>query len=87
MNDDPIQVNGSPLPDQLWAAVRQLAPAMMAFALGKGWLENDLAILLGVLGGVAWPIIAGQLKTRERAQQLTTIARAADDSVAQVKPS
>jgi uncharacterized membrane protein len=83
--NDPIEVNASPLPDQLWAAVRQIAPAVMAFALGKGWLDNDMAVLLGVVGGVAWPIVAGQLKTRERAKQLAHVAASAPNDVAVVK--
>ena len=85
MNDDTIQVHGSPLPDQLWAGVRQIAPPVMAFAIGKGWLPNELAVLLGALGAVVWPIVAGQLKTRERAQQLATVAPFAPDAVAMVK--
>lgn len=83
--DDTIEVNGSPLPDQVWAGVRQIAPAFMAFALGKGWLDSDLSILLGAIGGVVWPIVYGQLKTRERAQQLAHVARSAPDCVAVVK--
>ncbi len=91
MTDDtmpPIAVNSSPLPDQLWAAVRQIAPPVMAFAIGKGWIGNDAGILLGSVGAIVWPIVAGQIKTRERAQQLTTIAGDArtPDAVATVKP-
>jgi hypothetical protein len=90
MTDDtmsPIAVNSSPLPDQLWAAVRQIAPPAMAFAIGKGWIGNDAGILLGSVGAIVWPIVAGQIKTRERAQQLTTIAGDArtPDAVATVK--
>lgn len=72
--EQPIEAHSSPLPDQLWAGLRQIAPAVMAFALGKGWLENDMAVLLGVVGGVLWPIVAGQLKTRRRAIELATVA-------------
>lgn len=82
MTDEPMEINGSPLPDQLWAAVRQIAPAVMAFALGKGWLDNDSAVLLGVVGGIVWPIVAGQLKTRKRACQLATLERHVADNVA-----
>lgn len=90
MTDDttpPIAVNSSPLPDQLWAAVRQIAPPVMAFAIGKGWIGNDAGILLGSVGAIIWPIVAGQIKTRERAQQLTMIAGdvRTPDAVATVK--
>lgn len=83
----PIEVNDSPLPDQIWAGVRQIAPAAVAFSLGRGWLSSDVAVLLGVGGGVMWPIIAGQLKTRERAKQLARIAKdeRVPDAVAVVK--
>ena len=91
MSDDttpPIAVNASPLPDQLWAAVRQIAPPLMAFAIGKGWIGDDVAALLGTLAAIVWPIVAGQIKTRERAKQLASIAGDArtPDAVATVKP-
>jgi uncharacterized membrane protein len=70
----PIEVHASPLPDMLWAALRQIAPPVATFALGKGWIDNDLLILLTALAGVLWPIVAGQLKTRARATQLATVA-------------
>lgn len=87
VRDAPIEVHASPLVDQLWAALRQIAPAGMAFALGRGWVSNDMAVLLGVAGGIAWPIVAGQLKTRERAQQLVRIASddRVPDAVAKIK--
>lgn len=69
-----IIANATPLPDQLWAGVRQVAPPLMAFALGKGWIDNDLAALLGTLGMIVWPIVAGQLATRRRAKQLAKAA-------------
>lgn len=83
----PIEAHDSPLPDQAWAALRQFAPAVMAFAIGRGWLSDDLSILLGVLGGVVWPIVAGQLKTRRRATELAILARAptTPDSLAVIK--
>ena len=81
----PIEAHASPLPDQLWAALRQLAPAVMAYVIGRGWLANDMAVLLGVAGGVVWPIVAGQLKTRRRAQQLAKLAIVAPDHIGRIK--
>lgn len=69
-----IQVNASPLPDQLWAALRQITPPVVAFAVGRGWVADDVAVLLGVLGGILYPIVYGQIKTRLRAKQLATVA-------------
>jgi uncharacterized membrane protein len=91
MSDDneapQIAVNASPLPDQLWAGVRQFAPPLMAFALGRHWLPDDVAVVLGVAGGIIWPIVAGQLHTRHRAKQLANIAgdKRVPDAVAVVK--
>lgn len=79
---EPLEVNSSPLPDQLWAGLRQVAPPLLAFALGRGWIPDDIVPVATVVGGVVWAIIAGQLKTRRRAKELTALASAAPDSVA-----
>lgn len=82
-----VIVHSSPLPDQLWAALRQIAPAATAFALGKGYIDNEMAVLLAAVGGVLWPIVAGQLKTRRRAIELATVAASPEvpEHVAQFK--
>lgn len=80
-----IRVHESPLPDQLWSGLRTAAIAASTFALGRGWITDDIAILLTALGGVIWPIVAGQLKTRRRAQQLATTAEASPNHVAVVR--
>ncbi len=80
-----IEVHSSPIPDQLWAGLRQIAPAAATFALGKGWIDNDALILLTACAGVIWPIVAGQLKTRRRAVELATVADAAPNHVATLK--
>lgn len=54
---------------QLWSGVRQFAPPIMAFVLGRGWIANDVAVVLGFGGAIAWPIVYGQLKARARAKQ------------------
>ena len=82
---DPIQVNASPLRDQLWTGMRQIAPVAMAFALGRHWIPEDAAPLLGAVGLMVWPIVAGQLKTRERAQNLATLAAIVPDDKAVLK--
>jgi hypothetical protein len=87
-NEKPqIAVNGSPLTDQLWAGVRQIAPPVMAFLIGRHLIADDVAVLLGIAGGVIWPIVAGQIATRHRATQLTNIAAdpRVPDAVAVVK--
>ena len=82
---EPIEVHASPLPDQLWAAVRQIAPAVMAFLIGRELIADDVVILLGVVGGIVWPIVAGQLKTRRRAQENAALAAELPDHIAKVK--
>jgi hypothetical protein len=74
-NDAPrISVNPSPLPDQAWAALRQIAPPVMAFLIGRHWIADDVAVMLGIVGAIIWPIVAGQIQTRHRATQLANIA-------------
>ena len=83
----PVLAHATPVPDQLWAGLRQIVPPIVAFAVGRGWLASDLAVLLGVVGGVMYPIVLGQLKTRLRAKQLATVASSpkVPDSVAAIK--
>ena len=74
-NETPqIEVNASPLPDQAWSAIRALVLAATAFALGRHWIEGDLATLIGTAVGIVLPIVSSQIKTRHRATQLANIA-------------
>jgi len=81
-----VLVNESPFPDMAWAFVRQIAPPAVTFALGRGWIEGDVGILLAGIGGAA-TIVYGQWKTWKRANQLSTIAASPEtpDHVAQLK--
>lgn len=81
----PIEVNSNLLPDQLWAAGRQMAPAVVTFLIGRHLIANDTAAMLGIVAGVIYPIVASQLKTRQRSQLMVTLANAAPDEVAVVK--
>lgn len=81
----PIEVTDTPLADQIWSAVRQIAPAIMAFLIGRKLIADDLAIMLGVAGGVLWPVVASQIKTRQRSKLIARLANAAPDSVAVLK--
>lgn len=85
----PIQVNSSPLPDQIASAIRQLLLVLStaATALGAvGWAGkfNALAVIAGPLAGLI-VIILGQIKTRKAAQTAAALATAAPAHVAQVK--
>lgn len=80
MSDDietttpPIEAHATPLPDQIWAAFRQVVAPLTAYLLGRGIIDEELAALVAALVGIVWPIVAGQLKTRRRAVELTTVA-------------
>lgn len=80
-----IEVNSSPLPEQLWVALRQVVPPLVAYAVGRGWLADDTAAMLGALAAVLGPIVYGQVRTWNRSATLVTLANAAPDSVATVK--
>jgi hypothetical protein len=84
-NENPIEVHASPLLDQLWAGLRQVAPPAVAYAAGRGILQDDTGTFILVLFGVVWPIVAGQLKTRRRATELATVTASAPDHVAVLK--
>lgn len=71
---DPIKVNASPIPAQLWAALRQAIPPILAFALGRHWIGDDTATLITGLLGIIVTVTIGQAKTRQTAVNLATVA-------------
>lgn len=86
MENEPILVNGSPIPDMAFALGRDIIKILIAFGLGRGWIAGDVATVLLSIGAavaVAW----GQFKTFKRSAQLTSIANdpATPDHVAMVK--
>lgn len=75
-NESPqMVVDATPLPDQAWAGLRQIAPPIMAFLIGRHLIDNDTAIMIGTVAAIIWPIVMGQLKTRHRATQLATLGK------------
>lgn len=85
--DAPVEAHASPLPDQLWALMRQVVPPLAAYAAGRGWLSDDTMLLLGATGAAVWAFVAGQLKTRRRALELASVAAnpATPDHVAKLR--
>lgn len=74
-NEQPqIEVNASPLSDQVTSGVRAAVLSITAFALGRGWIAGDVATVITTLVGIVAPIVLSQLKTRHRAVQLANIA-------------
>jgi len=80
-----IEVNASPIPEQLWVALRQILPPLVLFAVGRGWIAEDLATMLCAVAAVLVPIVYGQIKTWRRSASLIALANAVPDSVATVK--
>lgn len=85
MPDDTILVNASPLPDQLWSGLRVIAVAATSYALGRHLIADDTVAMLAAAGGVIWPIIAGQLKTRDSAKILAATASDPENTRVQLK--
>ena len=91
MSDDypndvpPMEVSSSPMAEQIWSGVRQVAIAGGAYVAGRGLVAQDTLALLGVLGVVVWGVVASQIKTLERSRKLAALAKAAPDSVAVLK--
>ena len=81
----PVVVHETPLPDQLWALLRQLLPPVVAFLVARNYITNDVAEIATVAVGIGLPIIIGQLKTRLRALQLAMVERRVDDSILTTK--
>lgn len=84
--DEPILVHGSPIPDMAFSFMRDAAKILVAFALGRGWIQGDTATVIAGLGA-AFAVAWGQYKTFKRSSQLTAIARDPNtpESVVQIK--
>lgn len=80
--EKPIVAPRSPSSDQFSAGLRQLLLVLGAFAVAKGWLgEDELATIVPaivIVGSFAW----GQLKTRRRAAEVSTLANFVPDDIA-----
>lgn len=81
----PVEVPATATADQLQAAFRVLLTALGGFAVGRGWLTEELASALAGILLIVWPLVWSQLKARSSHAKLVTVANAAPDSVAVVK--
>lgn len=81
----PVEVPASPAADQLTSAFRAVLMALGGWAVGKGWLTEELATALATVILLVWPLVWSQLKARSTHAKLVTVASAAPDSVAVVK--
>lgn len=81
----PIAVHESPIPDQMWALFRQLLPLIVGALVLRGYIENDVAEIISILLGVVLPIGWGQMKTRLRALQLSSVEKRVSDTILTTK--
>ena len=81
----PVEVPASPAVDQLQSAFRAVLLALGGWAVGKGWLTEELATALATVILLIWPLIWSQLKARSAHAKLVTVAQAVSDDVAVVK--
>lgn len=83
----PITVTDNTLEGQIATFARYLLTSVGGFALGKGWIDNDVLQLLTGLATVAAPTAYGIYKTYTSKQRLIAVAEAAPNSVATVVSS
>lgn len=82
----PLVVTDSTLEGQVATLVRYLLTTIGGYALGQGWIDNDLLALLTGLLTVAVPTAYGIYKTYTSKVRLIKAASAAPEYVAQVVP-
>lgn len=80
----PIIVTDNTLEGQIGTLARYLVAAAGAFALGKGWIDDETLQALTALATVAAPMAWGIWKTYTAKQKLIATAQFAPDDVAQV---
>lgn len=83
--NNPIIIDPNSMWGQLAALARYLLTAFGAFALGRGYIDNELLQLLTGLFTVALPTAYGIYKTWQSKQKLVEMADATTDDVAVVK--
>lgn len=81
----PVVIHESPVPDQLWALLRQIVPPIVAFCVGRGIIDDNMGALILSLFAVVAPIVWGQLKTRLRAMQLANLEKRVSDNLLTTK--
>lgn len=82
----PLVVTDSTLEGQIATLARYLLTTVGGFALGKGWIADDVLQLLTGLVTIGLPAAYGIYKTYTAKVRLIEAAKAAPDSVVQVVP-
>lgn len=81
----PIEISDSTTATQIATLARYVVTTLGGYALGKGWIEEDLLQMLVALVAVVAPSAYGIYKSYVHKRQLITVASAAPDNVAVVK--
>lgn len=82
---DQITVNESVVPGAITSLARQIGLVIGGWLVGKGYLDNDTATMLGTLGLIVLPLVYGQVKNWMTHRKLVTLANASPDAMAIVK--
>lgn len=80
----PLIVTDSTLEGQITTLVRYILTTAGGYALGKGWIDDDLLVVLTGLLTVAAPTAYGVYKTYTSKRRLIVAAEAAPDDKAVV---
>jgi len=80
----PITVTDSTLEGQITTLARYLLTTLGGYALGKGWIDSDLLVVLTGLLTIAAPTMWGIWKTYTSKKQRIVLAEAAPNTVATV---
>lgn len=80
----PITVTDNTLEGQFATLGRYLLATVGAYALGKGWVSNEVLQMVTGLVTVAAPIVYGIYKTYTVKKRLIAVAQAAPDHIATV---
>lgn len=81
----PIEISPNQLPGQAGTLLRYILTTVGGYALGKGWIDDQLLQVLTALITVIAPLAYGMYKTWIHKSQLVVTAEAAPNSVAVVK--
>ena len=82
----PITVSASATGDQFAAGLRALLIAIGGYMAGKGWIDANIATAAVPVLLIVLPALWAQVSARYFHAQRVTLASAAPDAVATVKP-
>jgi uncharacterized membrane protein len=85
VEERPIVVSGSAIPEQLAQAIRTALIAIAGYMAGKGWLDEELASAILPVVLLLVPFVWGQITAKRNNAVKQTLADKLPDQIAQVK--